>query len=171
MSFAKSTRVPKAMEDLYTELTTISDAFCAEHLDDEYALLARQAIAALCRKRPCPMSGGSMASWVCAVLYALGQVNFLSDKASKPYMAMADLCTRFGIGASTGGNKAKVVRKALGISQFDPHWTLPSRFDTSPMAWKIMVDGFIVDARRLPIELQEMAVQKGLIPYVPAPRD
>jgi hypothetical protein len=50
-----------------------------------------------------------------AVLYALGQVNFLSDKSSRPHMAMADPCARFGIAPSTGGNKARIVRDALGI--------------------------------------------------------
>ena len=28
------------------------------------------------------------------------------------------------------------------------------------------VDGLVVDARQLPVAIQEVAVQKGLIPYV-----
>ena len=35
------------------------------------------------------------------------------------------------------------------------------------MAWMIMVNGLIVDARYLPREIQEVACRKGLIPYVP----
>jgi hypothetical protein len=72
----------------------------------------------------------------------------------------------FGIAASTGGNKAKLVRTALGIRQFDHKWTLPSRLTTSSLPWLIEVDGLIVDARQLPAVIQEVAVQKGLIPYV-----
>lgn len=104
----------------------------------------------------------------CAVLYAIGQINFLSDKSSAPYMAMAmaDLCGHFGIAASTGGNKAKVVREALGIRQFDHRWTLPSHLQTSSAVWLIEFDGLVVDARRLPVEIQQIAVEKGLIPYV-----
>ena len=100
------------------------------------------------------------------MLYALGQVNFLSDKSQKPYMAMAELCGHFGIAPSTGSNKAKLVRDALGIRQFDHKWTLPSRLADSPTAWLIQWNGLIVDARQLPPALQEIAVQKGLIPYV-----
>lgn len=49
-------------------------------------------------------------TWACAVLYASGQLDFLSDKSFPPFMLFADLCARFGIGASTGGGRAEVVR-------------------------------------------------------------
>ena len=35
------------------------------------------------------------------------------------------------------------------------------------MAWNVMLNGFIVDARSLPRPLQEEAYRKGLIPYLP----
>ena len=35
------------------------------------------------------------------------------------------------------------------------------------MAWMIMVDGLIVDARHVPRQIQEEAYRKGLIPYIP----
>jgi hypothetical protein len=44
---------------------------------------------------------------------------------------------------------------------------LPSQIDDNPLVWHIMVDGFIVDARSMPREIQEIAYEKGLIPYVP----
>jgi hypothetical protein len=169
MSNAKSTRVPKGMQDLYTSMIALTDRFCGQHLNDEYADLARNAIAALCRKRPCPLMTGNQQTWACAVLYALAQVNFLSDKANKPNMPMANLCALFGIAASTGGNKAKVVRDALGIRQFDHRWTLPSRLGNSSAVWMVDFNGLVVDARRLPVEIQEAAVLKGLIPYVVPP--
>jgi hypothetical protein len=163
---AKSTRIPKDWEGLFGALAVLTDRFCDEHLDHEYAELARYAIAALCRKRPSPLTSGHPQTWACAVLYALGQVNFLSDKSSAPYMAMADLCNHFGIAASTGGNKAKLVRTALSMHQFDHNWTLPSRLQSSSVPGLIQVDGLIVDARQLPVEIQAVAVQKGLIPFV-----
>lgn len=171
MASAQSTKVPKDWEAYYAVLTGITDQFCQSHLNDEYAALARAAIAALCRKRPSPLANGNPQTWACAVLYALGQVNFLTDKASTPYMAMADLCAHFGIGASTGGNKAKLVRTTLDIRQFDHRWTLPSRLATSPIAWMIEVNGFITDARRLPLAVQHAAVAKGLIPHVVPPAE
>ena len=35
-----------------------------------------------------------------------------------------------------------------------------------PERWSITVDGLVVDARRLPMAIQRLAVAKGLIPYV-----
>lgn len=162
---SKSTKVPAKLKGLYAALTEMTDRFCADHLDSEYAELARYAIAALCRKRPSPLTAGKLQTWACAVLYALGQVNFLSDKASKPYMAMADLCGHFGVAASTGGNKAKLIRDALAIRQFDHVWMLPSRIADRSQPWFVMVNGLIANARDLPLDLQIAAAEKGLIPY------
>jgi hypothetical protein len=163
---AKSLKVPKGWEESFSILAGMTDRFCADHLTVEYADLARYAIAGLCRKRPSPLAMGKPQTWACAVLYVIGQVNFLHDRSSTPYMAMADLCGHFGIAASTGGNKAKLVRDILAIRQFDHNWTLPSRLTTSSLAWWIEVDGLMVDAHHLPVEIQEVAVQKGLIPFV-----
>lgn len=162
-----STKVPKARQGLYREVTAVSDRFCLEHLNEEYAELARRAIAALCRKRSCPLLSGRPESWACAVVYALGQVNFLSDTASEPCMSMGDLCARFGVSASTGGSKAKTVRDLLGMRQWDHRWILPSRWEATGPVWLVEVDGLAVDARWLPRQLQQIAFEKGLIPYVP----
>ena len=167
----RSVSVPKGWESFYGGMTDMTDQFCRRHLNDEYAELARIAIAALCRKRPSPLRSGRPETWGCAVLYALGQVNFLSDKSSAPYMTMQELCEHFGIAASTGGNKAKVVREALGIRSFDHRWTLPSLLEKSGMAWMVEWNGLVVDARQLPLDVQEEAARKGIIPFVPAYRN
>lgn len=167
MAGKKSLKVPKGLEETYTKLTAMTDRFCREHLNEEYAELARYAIAALCRKRPSPLLSGRPETWACAVLYALGQTNFLSDRSSEPFMTMADLCTRFGVGASTAGPKAKIVRDLLDMNRLEHHWMLPSRLADSPLAWMIVVNGLPVDARQLPREVQEIAFEKGLIPYIP----
>ena len=53
------------------------------------------------------------------------------------------------------------------IGTMDPAWSLPSRIGQNPMAWMIQVNGFLVDARHLQREIQEEALRKGLIPYIP----
>lgn len=109
--------VPKAMAAHHQAVVALTDAFCRQHLNEEYAVLARRAVAALCRKRPSPIVSGTAPTWACGVLYALGQANFLTDKSSTPSMSMQALCAGFGVGASTGSNKAKTVRDALGIKR------------------------------------------------------
>ena len=54
MSTAKknSLAVPAAMMPIYENLVRLTDEFCDQHLNAEYAELCRQMAAALCRKRP-----------------------------------------------------------------------------------------------------------------------
>lgn len=66
--------------------------------------------------------------------------------------------------------KLAAIRKMLKVHQLDPAWTLPSRLDSNPMVWMVQVNGFLMDLRHASRELQEMAFNKGLIPYIPADR-
>ena len=86
-------------------------------------------------------------------------------------MRMADVCAAFGVGQNTASAKARVISKALGTRQFDPTWTLPSKIDTNPLVWMAEVDGLLVDLRHMPREIQEIAFEKGMIPYIPADRE
>lgn len=163
---AKSTTVPKALKPAYDAVTAITDRFCAEHLDEEYAEYARYAAAALCRKRPSPLASGQPRTWACGILYALGHVNFLSDPSFKPYITLGEMCDRMGVGRSTGAAKSKVVAEALGMRRLSIDWTLPSRMADNPLVWFLEVNGLPVDIRHMPIEVQRIAFEKGLIPYV-----
>ncbi len=163
----KSTKVPKAFGETYVAITAITDTFCREHLNEEYGELARFATAALCRKRPSPLSRGKPQTWACGILYALGKVNFLSDESFDPYMLLGELCGLMGVGKSTASTKAGLISEALDLSQFHPDWVLPSMLEHHPFAWFIEIDGVLADARSLPLETQEAAFHEGLIPYVP----
>ena len=166
----KSESVPTALRETFAAITSLTDAFCREHLTDEYATLCRQLTAALARKRPSPLARGKTEIWACAVVYALGTVNFLFDKSQTPHMRADELCQSFGVSQSSGANKAKVIRDLFNMGQMDPNWCLPSQLDQNPMAWLIGVNGFIVDARTMPPEVQAEAYRKGLIPHIPAQR-
>mgnify|MGYP000256471619 CR=1 FL=1 len=155
------------MQEKFDVITQLTDDFCKEHLNDEYAQVCRKMTAKLARKRPSPLANGRVNTWAVGIVYAVGQVNFLFDKSQTPYMAASELAELFGVASSTAGQKAKTIRTALKISVMDADWTLPSRMDGNIMAWMIEVNGFVADARHLPREIQEIAYQKGLIPYIP----
>ena len=162
--------VPKAMQPVYDAVAQLTDAFCKEHLNDEYADLCRKLASALARKRPSPLARGRLEVWACGIAYALGSVNFLFDKTQTPHMRADELCAGFGVSQSSGANKAKLIRDTFGMLQMDPRWCLPSQLDNNPLAWMIQVNGLIVDARRVPREIQEEAYRLKLIPYIPADR-
>ena len=159
--------VPKAMRPIYEAIVAITDEVAKEHLDEEYADMARRLAAALARKRPSPLVSGRLDVWACAIMYVVGSVNFLFDKTQTPHMTGEELCEAFGVSKSTCSQRAGSIRKMLGIYQGDPRWTLPSMIDENPLVWMIRVNGLIVDARDLPRPIQEEAFRRGLISYVP----
>lgn len=165
----KAAKVPRAELEIYNRLTSLTDCFCEEHLNGDYAELARHAIAALCRKRTNPLPSGRANSWACGVLYAIGKVNFLFDKDSNQNVRTADLCAYFNIAARTGKNKAKQVSEALRMEKYGFEWALPDIIErTGSLYWLIDFNGLAIDARELPHEVQEVAFEKGLIPYIHA---
>lgn len=163
-----SLAVPKLMQTHYDEIINLTNNFCLKKLNKEYAQLCRLATAALCRKKPSPLQRGSHFTWACGIVYAIGFVNFLFDKANSPFVSAEELATAFNISKSTAGNKSKQIRTLLKMDPFDHRWYLPSRIADSPMVWMIAFNGFIVDVRTMPREVQEIAYGKGLIPYIPA---
>lgn len=160
-------KIPKGLRPVADEIVAITDRVCSAILDEEYADLARRAVAKLARKRPSPLSGGRRATWAAGVLYALGQVNFLFDPASQPYATAEQLSQAAGVAKSTMSGKAKQVRDLLRIGHFSPEFQRAGVAARNPLVWMIEVNGLVVDARRVPLEIQVEAFQRGLIPYVP----
>ena len=163
----KSLKVPNAMQTRFAAITALTDQVAGEHLNQEYADLAYYAAAALSRKRPSPLVSGRVTTWACGILYALGTVNFLFDKNQNPHMRSDDLAGACGVAKSSGASQGKKVRDLLDMYQGDPEWCLPSLMDANPLVWMLNINGFIMDVRKAPLEVQQMAYEQGLIPYVP----
>ncbi len=163
--------VPKKMEEMYKTIIALTDGFCQAELNEEYADMCRQMTAKLCRKRPSPLAKGRAKNWAAGIVHAIGTVNFAFDKSQTPHITAPDISNYFGVGKGSPAGKSKIIRDLFNIDMMDPKWTLPSRMDDNPMAWYVMVDGIIMDARRLPRDFQEFAYEKGLIPYIPADQE
>jgi Domain of unknown function (DUF6398) len=161
-------KVPKALRPVVEEISAITDSVCLAVLDEEYADLARRAVAKLARKRPSPLLRGRRAGWAAGVVYALGQANFLFDPAIGPTVTADQLSEAFGLAKSTMGSKARQVRDLLRISPFSPEFERADVAAANPLKWIIEVDGLAVDVRHVPLDIQVAAFERGFIPYVPA---
>jgi hypothetical protein len=163
-------RIPHAMRDGAQAVMDITDRVCHQHLDDEYGQLARRLVARIARKRPSPLARGDVRIWAAGVIYALGQINFLFDRGQTPHMTADELAGALGVVKTTMANKAGLINKALGLSVFEPDLSRVAMIEQHPLAWLVEVNGFIVDARSLPPELQDEARRRGLIPDLEALR-
>lgn len=160
-------RIPADLRAKVDSLMEMIEDFCGRYLNGEYRDLCYKATARLARKRPSPLSAGREPSWAAGIIHAIGITNFLFDPSQTPHCKAPQIYDHFRISSQTGQAHSKKVRDLLKIHPFDHHWTLPSRLADSPISWMVEVNGFILDARNLPLELQIVAWQKGLIPYVP----
>ncbi len=166
-----SPKVPKAMQDKFEAIVTLTDAFCAQRLNENYRTLIHSALAALSRKRPSPLLRGKENTWAAGVVHAIGSGNFLFDASQTPHCKAPAIYEFFGVAAGTGQNKSKEIQKLLDIHFGAWQWQLPERIANNSLVWMVRVNGFIVDIRKMPRSAQEQAFQMGLIPFVPDAKD
>ena len=100
--------------------------------------------------------------------FAFFKYSFLFDRTQRPHMTADQLSLRVGLSKSTLGAKAKRIQDLLRIVLFEPRYCRRALLADNPLAWMICVDGFLVDARTMPPEIQMEARRKGLIPDLPA---
>lgn len=62
----------------FTEIVALTDEFCDRFLTDEYKQVCRKMTVGLCQSGS-PVMRGNSASWAGGVMYAVGQVNFLTE--------------------------------------------------------------------------------------------
>ena len=159
--------IPSPLQDAAQEIFKLTDPFCAEHLDAEYAELSRKLVAKLARKRPSPLLRGDLRLWAGAVIYTVGSINFLFDRTQRPHLTGDQIADLTGISKSTLSSKCKLIRDLLHLYPLHPEFCRRELLEKNPMAWLISVNGFIVDARMMPPEIQAEARRKGLIPDLP----
>lgn len=142
-------------------------AFCQKCLNDEYRELCEDLTWAVYEEE-LPLEKGKPAGWAAGIVHAIGFVNFLQDPSLSPHMSSTEIAEGFGVSQQTMQTKSKIIRDAFDLVQFDPDWCLPSLLKDNPLVWMLSVDGFMMDARTAPREVQEEAYRLGIIPYIPA---
>ena len=141
--------ISEDVQPVFEEIAGLVDAFCREHLNEEYAVLCRSLSEKLARKRPSPLISGKPTTWACGIVRTIGWVNFLDDSSKKPHLKLTAIDKAFGVAESTGQGKSMLIRKMFKIRPMDPAWSLRSRIEQNPMVWMIQINGFLVDARRV----------------------
>ncbi len=136
-------------------LIEMTGKFCNEKLNDEYRELTEKLIHKLARKRHVPFLSGRIEIWAAAIIYAVGQINFLFDKSSKPYSTADDIADYFGQSKSSVSQKAKVIRDVLKLNYFDQEFSIKSVQDQNPYNDLVKIDGIIVSISSLTPEMQE----------------
>ena len=89
---SRAPSVPKDLKPLFDQIVALIDQACQALLNDEYAQVCHQMTAALCRKRPSPLTRGRPDIWAAAIVHTVGTVNFVYDRTQTPHITMEELC-------------------------------------------------------------------------------
>ena len=146
------------------DIARLTQGFCAQHLDAEYGELCAKLIGRLARKRSSSLERGETRVWAGAVLYAIGQVNFLFDPTQHPHLKFDDLSRLTGVSKSALATRARAIMNLLRIMPLEPEYCRRKLLAQNPLAWMVEVDGIVVDARTVPSEVQTQLRRRGLIP-------
>ena len=131
----------KIKQEKIIELTT---SFCDEKLNEEYKELSIKLVEKLGRKHDVPFKRGKLEIWASAVIYALGQINFLFDKSFEPYATPDDICNYFNTKKSTVSNKAHDIRKMLNMGHFDEEFSTGALLESQPKFYLDEESGFMI---------------------------
>ena len=167
MKNIKLPKVPDIVSEPFNDICNILADLCRAKINEEYLNLSVELAAKIARKRPSPLLSGHTKTWAAGIIHALGMVNFLFDKTQSPHLTSKELCAWFDLGQNTISTKSKLIRSMFNIHQMDPNWCLPSKTLDNPFIWMVSFDGYIVDARTAPYEVQLAALEAGIIPFIP----
>ena len=126
---------------ILAEIVVRTDAFCAAHLDEEYADLCRMLAENLANERPTPLLKGTVEGWVGGIVYTVAYVNFLSDPDQTPHMKTAELYARLGVSEATVQARARTIRQLFDLQRMDPRLSRKSMLDDNPMVWFFQAEG------------------------------
>ena len=95
------------IQEKQDKLLALVSGFCKAKLDEEYVEICERLVKKLGRKRNVIFTSGQLEIWAAAVIHAVGTVNFLFDKSSKPYASIDDINDFFGTKKTTTSGKIK----------------------------------------------------------------
>lgn len=114
------------------KIIELVSGFCDKNLNSEYEELCVKLIEKMGRKHDVPFKRGKLEIWASAVIYALGQINFLFDKTTEPYATPDDICNYFNTKKSTVSNKARDIREMFNMGHFDREFSLKELMERQP---------------------------------------
>jgi hypothetical protein len=133
-----SPRIPVVVQTQFEEIGEIIRTACKEGIDVEYYYLGLVLLEKLARKRPSPLLAGRAPTWASGVLFALGKINFLFEKSTKPFISQDDLAALCGVKKATAAAKGKQIRNLFQMHYWD------NRFSTRRMQERNHPGGFVI---------------------------
>ena len=109
-------------DDVSERLIEMIEGFSDEYLNDEYRELNIK-LALRLIESDFPLEKGRLENWASAIILAVGQLNFLFEYPTKPYITQDFLCSYFGSKRQTITIKARDIRRRLKLKLGDEEFS------------------------------------------------
>jgi len=126
------------------QLLDMVESFSQEHINKEYGELCSNLVKKMGRKHDVPFKRGKIEIWASAVIYAIGQINFLFDASFEPYVSPDEICDYFNTKKSTVSSKAKIIRDMFNMGYFDEEFSTKDIEKSSPLKNMVVGDNGII---------------------------
>lgn len=109
-------------DDRQKMLIEMVKGFSEEYLDEEYMdLNIRLALKLI--ESDASLERGRLENWACAIILTVGQLNFLFDHQTTPYVSQDFLCSYFESKRQTITIKARDIRRSLNLKLGDEEFS------------------------------------------------
>ncbi len=121
------------------EVIKLTNRFCLEHLNMEYASLCEKLVKKLCKESSIQFVDGDFELWAASVIHAIGSINFLFDKTFEPTVEAQQIGEFYNLPYEKVTVFADKVTEKLNLQMFDTGFSTQYTLKNNPFD-KIKVD-------------------------------
>ena len=136
------------LNEIKHQIISLTGGFCNKHVNEEYASLCDALIKKMARKKSVPFASGRVEIWAAAVVHAIGSINFLFDKKTKPYSTPDAISDYFGTSKTTVTQKSKLIRDMFKMTYWDSEFSTQHMQKQNPYKNLGLINGFLVTIDR-----------------------
>ena len=116
-------QITNVMFDMFDEIILMIEEFSARYLDEEYMNLSVKLAHRLVETDGFSFGRDGPEVWACAIIFAVGQLNFLFEGRWDPYVDRDRLCGYFSATRIKINSRAKEIRRLLKLKLGDEEFS------------------------------------------------
>ena len=156
--------IPAHIKNNFLNIAEMVDLFCNKNLNDEYYNLALK----LTKENPSNLIDCDIKTLAAAIINTIAKTH----ESEMLQVSSKNLASWFQTTQTDIDKKTNSICKILNLQFIDQDQSTKSKVSNDydiddRMMWSIAINGFTIDIRNAPLDLQVDAYEHGLIPYIP----
>ena len=160
--------IPAQIKNNFLNVAEMIDLFYNKNLNDEYYNLALKLTTKLAKENPSDLIDCDIKTLAAAIINTIAKTH----ESEMLQVSSKNLASWFQTTQTDIDKKTNSICKILNLQFIDQDQSTKSKVSNDydiddRMMWSIAINGFTIDIRNAPLDLQVDAYEHGLIPYIP----